>query len=1022
MRWLSEIWRTQEDVRAPRDKGAMDVIHDQTVMCARGMFTPSRSNDGTLHGTADVPLRRDMGVEELLRSITPLAENACTTGLNGTVPPCAVLRNVKAKVAAGEAETHVYMWMCRALRATSDPSEILQQASKAACMLRGNPLFMSSRGETTCYQGWVRVLDTKTQPPQMVVFYLHHLIDPSDTARRFGSQSSLLMAVPTAEIGNLMHMKKWLPFRDPQLWVCAVAATMHCTPWGLLGGHLAKRHAAVSLLCRMHRAADTDLSSDRLDREAVPLCDCALGRCRCSGAPALPPVSTEHLTEDQHVQLEALRAVMRKEYSRVFLRMMPFRFPLDKTSPSCSYDYTCSGSMSVAFSYQERDTDQAHSVGFLSCPPRFGKTRIFLLWALEQMRENPRAVTVVGVVQADAIALWHQEASKLGMADRVVPDARNVEALEPGKLYVVRHATLSNFIHMFNDMLSLSVILGLDESHLTPVRICELVGGSSRIARSDGQVFRIVCISATPLGKSMSANVMTRFSETSALCHRVFSLAGIDLTGFYNVNEHLCAVITFIQSHATALSTEYEDACWLPTWSLPSVMTKLVHELPWHSKDACYTSAEQAITFDDRHFVSSVKRLCDAVDCGQIVTPRPPPVKLSDIVDSMQARTFGIAPQDEQVLAQIESVIGELEHVKGTLHSKLLWHDSHIERLIDRVRTQAFYAASSTQLQRALTHAKTKLQWYKELNEAGPPPKRAKGMQLSAIIRSDAPMPERVLRMVETERSPVFSEQDWLCPVCGDETADVITECGHGYCKGCLQQWISMQNKARCPTCRGLFAVAFPVAYKGPEKRVVVSHGQAKTEAAGAGVTIAAPPDLEAPNTYGAQIVDAVCRHLREAPECIEQRIVMFVRASLIPLLRAGLEREGPAIKATDSLRAFTEGRCNVFCCSYHMSTAVTLDAGNIWICTPAPDASAFRQALSRTYMVAHRQDHRARVPRAVVFGPAGMDRWWDAFAARAGVTCLPTDPKQFVLPSALKRSAAAGAGEQQPEPKRSRE
>ena len=516
-------------MRAPRDRGAMDVINDQTVICARGMFAPSRSNDGTLHGTADVPLRRDMGVGELLRSITPFAENACTTGANGTVPPCAVLRNIKAKVSNGNSETHVYMWMSRALRATSDPSEILQQASKAACMLRGNPLYIYSRGQATCYQGWVRVLDTKTQPPQMVVFYLHHLVsDTASAGQAFGSHGSLLMAVPTAEIGNLMHMKKWLPFRDPQLWVCAVAASMHCTPWGLLGGHLAKRHAAVSLLCRMHRAADTDLSSDRLDREAVPLCDCPLGRCRCSGAPPLPPVSTEHLTEDQHVQLEVLRAVMRKEYSRVFLSMMPFQFPLDKTSRACSYDYTCTGNMSVSFTYQEHDTDQAHSVGFLSCPPRFGKTRIFLLWALEQMRENPRAITVVGVVQADAIALWHQEASKLGMADRVVPDARTTEVLEFGKLYVVRHATLNNFIQMIWSTSSLSVIMGLDESHLAPVSICELVGNMSRLERGDDQVFRIVCISATPLGKSMSPNVMTRVSEAIALCHRVFALVGIN--------------------------------------------------------------------------------------------------------------------------------------------------------------------------------------------------------------------------------------------------------------------------------------------------------------------------------------------------------------------------------------------------------------------------------------------------------------------------------------------------------------
>jgi hypothetical protein len=42
-----------------------------------------------------------------------------------------------------------------------------------------------------------------------------------------------------------------------------------------------------------------------------------------------------------------------------------------------------------------------------------------------------------------------------------------------------------------------------------------------------------------------------------------------------------------------------------------------------------------------------------------------------------------------------------------------------------------------------------------------------------------------------------------ICPVCFDEPVDaVVTQCGHIYCFGCLDQWFGSSRSATCPYCR----------------------------------------------------------------------------------------------------------------------------------------------------------------------------------------------------------------------------
>ena len=52
----------------------------------------------------------------------------------------------------------------------------------------------------------------------------------------------------------------------------------------------------------------------------------------------------------------------------------------------------------------------------------------------------------------------------------------------------------------------------------------------------------------------------------------------------------------------------------------------------------------------------------------------------------------------------------------------------------------------------------------------------------------------------EDDFDPDEDTNIWLCPICMEEIHNpVVTECGHVYCKRCIEEWLQRQNV--CPTC-----------------------------------------------------------------------------------------------------------------------------------------------------------------------------------------------------------------------------
>ena len=51
------------------------------------------------------------------------------------------------------------------------------------------------------------------------------------------------------------------------------------------------------------------------------------------------------------------------------------------------------------------------------------------------------------------------------------------------------------------------------------------------------------------------------------------------------------------------------------------------------------------------------------------------------------------------------------------------------------------------------------------------------------------------------------------CPVCMEKKADVLTDCNHQFCRGCIEKWY--QDKKNCPLCRNnIKTVQFLKLYK----------------------------------------------------------------------------------------------------------------------------------------------------------------------------------------------------------------
>jgi len=51
------------------------------------------------------------------------------------------------------------------------------------------------------------------------------------------------------------------------------------------------------------------------------------------------------------------------------------------------------------------------------------------------------------------------------------------------------------------------------------------------------------------------------------------------------------------------------------------------------------------------------------------------------------------------------------------------------------------------------------------------------------------------------ETIEIDNEQDCSCSICiTDKIANCQTNCGHNFCKSCIEKW--MENKNSCPMCR----------------------------------------------------------------------------------------------------------------------------------------------------------------------------------------------------------------------------
>lgn len=120
-------------------------------------------------------------------------------------------------------------------------------------------------------------------------------------------------------------------------------------------------------------------------------------------------------------------------------------------------------------------------------------------------------------------------------------------------------------------------------------------------------------------------------------------------------------------------------------------------------------------------------------------------------------------------------------------------------------------APTVPQLQQKLIYAnkRVKFAWHK-FYEATNADHHGAYTQRTVLLRTVAEdaIPTHIKNTL-TEMATELKKK-WECPVCMDMIADgdlAITNCGHFYCKGCLEALISRARAARedkweCPTCR----------------------------------------------------------------------------------------------------------------------------------------------------------------------------------------------------------------------------
>lgn len=47
-----------------------------------------------------------------------------------------------------------------------------------------------------------------------------------------------------------------------------------------------------------------------------------------------------------------------------------------------------------------------------------------------------------------------------------------------------------------------------------------------------------------------------------------------------------------------------------------------------------------------------------------------------------------------------------------------------------------------------------------------------------------------------------IDHEEFLCPICSEKTADILTSCGHEFCGDCLTSWQKEKEAQTCPICR----------------------------------------------------------------------------------------------------------------------------------------------------------------------------------------------------------------------------
>lgn len=1032
---LAQIWKTREGSQTPLHKELawMDPMFPN-VPCA----------DGTVDAVSTTRLTKNMTSAQLAKAISGTYTTANPPRKSSDLHKMSTAQLVKLwRIYPNN--FHVIMFMATKLD-TQDMGKMYTAATGFFTWL-GNEALKANHYRwfhvRVTLRGWIRILD---YTGQAVMIYVHSKFgtreerdfrtlletlgtsDPVYDAKDLNLSDPLSCpfrldgTVPANVIGHLLYARRTIPFTDPKLFMYCV---MGCLPVEnfttgtprLLGGHLAKRHLAITLMTRMRGAGDEDFSDERLDREAIPICDCAVGECTCMAEPACQgaglseephagmkrsresdeEAEDEDLTEDedaacgsgttttqpedlndfQKQQLENLTSIMDPRYERVLARMMPFNYHDHRTNGE--------GNKYVYLS----DPVGGSPLGFLSMSPRAGKTRVFLSFAMRWLDANPDGYCIVGAVQSGSRDLWVQEASKLGMRDRVVAIQKETELKCPGKVYVMLHRKLPVIVSGLPQ--GAPLLTAIDESHCMSADLCtklhdEHARRGGAIGDSGKPINYLVCISATPLGKTGSSSA----DDSIKLYARLVKLLNLKLVSGNRSDSvrYVHWLNTLIQSHATTLCTDMDGSCYLPPVcgdaDINKRMVQCMLDLPKMVFKVSKLGVERANRDGSRQIITAriKKALRLASDRGELTPPLEAPVSISDIVGSMKVCRFDMHPSDRETIVKIEEQIQKLRDVASRLSGLGVNKLKTIHGLIERLSYKLFHASTSEQLRKVLQHAEIKAEWYSNMQITTT--ERSAMRNGCRIQYTKGDMPKEAFARI-LQKSQTYSEEDWACPVCQDE-GNCITQCGHVYCLSCLQMWVDT-NTNTCPTCRGQIRQVFEVTVGSEQngRRVTVHCNNAEKLTEG---RPAPTPRVRQEEHCSTQLTDCVIKQLRDmdiaCPLSINHyRAVVFINSSMVNVLKKEVNERLVSWTPCTNLSAFNANpdKYNLLICSYFLATAVTIDAKRIIMASPPPDASAFRQAVCRTYMVADTE-----TPTQLTVCALDQDRWWSTFKSRMSV------------------------------------